>query len=261
VPFTGSHPAAVLPLIGIGLAPSALVIGSLSPDIPYFAPGPFDASATHSLTGIVTVDVLLSLGVYLVWHTLLVPAAVAIAPPSLRSRLPAGAATGLRPRIASARLVLLVVLACAVGALTHVAWDSFTHQGRWGVRHVTWLHEQLGVAPGYVWAQDVSGLVGVAILVAWLVRWWRSTPPVSALPHASAGPRLPVSTAVAVTVVAVAAVCGALSGALPAITEDRGPDVNVAVFGAISRGGAAATLSVVAVAVAVLVRERRHGSR
>lgn len=38
MPFTGSHPAAVLPLLRWGLIPSALVIGSMSPDLGYFLP-------------------------------------------------------------------------------------------------------------------------------------------------------------------------------------------------------------------------------
>ena len=36
MPFTGSHPAAVLPFLRSGLPPSALVIGSMAPDFPYY---------------------------------------------------------------------------------------------------------------------------------------------------------------------------------------------------------------------------------
>jgi hypothetical protein len=254
VPFTGSHPAAVLPLIGIGLAPSALVIGSMSPDFPYFAPGPFDSNLTHSLVGVVTADVVLSLVVYAVWHALLAPAGLAVAPESLRRRLPPDAAPGLRRRVGSPRLALLVAAACAVGALTHVLWDSFTHEGRWGARHVPWLNEQHGALPGYLWAQYASGVIGAAILVVWCVRWWRSTP------HAPTDRHVPVSALVAIAVVAIATVVGALTGALPALTEEEGPDVHSAVFEAITRGGAAAGLAVVLVAAAILVRKRRSGT-
>ncbi|MDQ7908342.1 DUF4184 family protein [Phytohabitans sp. ZYX-F-186] len=40
MPFTGSHPAAVLPLVRWGLPPAALVIGSMVPDLPYYLPTP-----------------------------------------------------------------------------------------------------------------------------------------------------------------------------------------------------------------------------
>jgi len=254
VPFTGSHPAAVLPLIGIGLAPSALVIGSMSPDFPYFAPGPFDADFTHSLVGVVTADVVLSLVVYAVWHALLAPAGLVVAPQSLRRRLPPDAAPGLRRRVSSPRLVLLLALACAVGALTHVLWDSFTHEGRWGVRHVPWLNEQHGALPGYLWAQYVSGVIGAAMLAVWCVRWWRSTP------HAPNDNHVPFSALVAIAVVVLAGVVGALAGALPALTEEDGTDAASAVFHAITRAGSAAGLAVVVVAAAIVVRRRRSGT-
>jgi hypothetical protein len=245
----------VLPLIGIGLAPSALVIGSMSPDFPFFAPGPFDSTFTHSLVGVVTADVVLSLGVYAVWHVLLAPAGLAVAPQSLLRRLPADAAPGLRRRVASPRLVLLVALGCAVGALTHVLWDSFTHEGRWGARHVPWLNEQHGALPGYLWAQYVTGVIGVAILAGWLVRWWRSTP------HAPTDGHVPLPAVVAVAVIVLATLLGAFTGALPALTEEGGPDLDSAAFDAITRGGTAAGLAVIVTAAAILVRKRRSGSR
>jgi hypothetical protein len=67
LPFTGSHPAAVLPLLRTPLPASALVIGSLTPDLPYYVPirlagfyppvtlrGP-----THTLWGVLTLDVVI----------------------------------------------------------------------------------------------------------------------------------------------------------------------------------------------------------
>ena len=36
MPFTGSHPAAVLPLLRTSLPGSALVAGSLAPDVPFY---------------------------------------------------------------------------------------------------------------------------------------------------------------------------------------------------------------------------------
>ena len=38
MPVTGSHPAAVLPLMRLGFVPSALVIGSMVPDLPHDFP-------------------------------------------------------------------------------------------------------------------------------------------------------------------------------------------------------------------------------
>ena len=79
MPITFSHPAAVVPLLGVGLVPSALVIGSITPDLPYYLPGPLTSARTHAASGIVTFDLVLGLLAFLVWHVLLAPTAVALA--------------------------------------------------------------------------------------------------------------------------------------------------------------------------------------
>ena len=90
MPITFSHPAAVVPLLGVGLVPSALVIGSITPDLPYYLPGPLTSARTHAASGIVTFDLVLGLLAFLVWHVLLAPTAVALAPAALRERLAPG---------------------------------------------------------------------------------------------------------------------------------------------------------------------------
>lgn len=55
MPFTISHAVAVLPLTSARwrrwLVPSALVIGAMIPDWPYFFPSFADAGSTHAATG------------------------------------------------------------------------------------------------------------------------------------------------------------------------------------------------------------------
>ena len=87
MPFTGSHPAAVIPLLGTGLPASALVIGSMSPDIPYYFPFSTASWPTHSWLGMFTIDPLIGLAAWLLWHGLLSAPALAYAPPDVRCRL------------------------------------------------------------------------------------------------------------------------------------------------------------------------------
>jgi len=176
VPFTGSHPAAVLTFPRTPLPPSALVLGSMAPDLPYYLPFP-QAYATHTALAVVTSDLVLGGLAWALWHGLLVAPALATAPAPLRTRLAGRVRPGLRPRIRSARECLLVVAALVLGAATHVLWDEWTHPRRWGTEHVPWLAQTWGLLPGYRWLQYASGVVGGAILLAWLVRWWRRTPP------------------------------------------------------------------------------------
>ncbi|WP_448641259.1 DUF4184 family protein [Geodermatophilus sp. URMC 63] len=178
MPFTGSHPAAVLPLLRTGLPASALVAGSLAPNLPFYLPGRPDWP-THGLLGIVTVDVLLGAAAWALWHGLLAAPAHAAAPTGLRRRVPRP--PGLRTRLSSARAVAAVLAALSVGAATHVGWDEFTHEGRWGEQHVPVLAARFGTWLGHPWtgadvAQHLSSLAGAAVLAGWLVRWWRRSP-------------------------------------------------------------------------------------
>ncbi|WFE24994.1 DUF4184 family protein [Solwaraspora sp. WMMD791] len=253
MPFTGSHVAAVLPLTRTAwLVPSALVIGSMVPDLPYFLPLPVDATLTHSLVGVLTVDVILGLLAVAVWHGLLVRFLTAISPAPLRKRLPPPAAR--RPR--SAHRVAMLVASLVLGASTHVLWDSFTHDGMWGATHIDWLAEPHFGTAGYRWAQRVSSVVGAAVVTVWLVRWWRTRPP-AARPAATqpppAGRLLIVS---AWTTIGLAAAGGLALAAAGAPTPQR------MVFLAVTYAGGAglATVTVLAAAAALprAVRLLRH---
>jgi hypothetical protein len=173
MPFTPSHAAAVLPFLRTPLPASALVIGSMAPDIPYYLPGT-PALYTHTALSVVTTDVLLGLLAWALWHGVLAAPALAAAPPALRARIP-HPPLGLRRRLRAGALGLTVV-ALALGAGTHVLWDEFTHDGRWGTQNIAALAETWGPLAGYRWLQYASGLVGGAVLLAWFVLWWRRAP-------------------------------------------------------------------------------------
>ena len=159
VPFTGSHPAAVLPFLRTGLPASALVIGSTAPDLPYYLPVDVGVR-THTPLAVVTADLLLGLLAWGVWHALLVRPLVATAPRAARARLRGRVEPGLRRRLTGAGDVVRLLVALVVGAATHVLWDEFTHPGRWGAQHVGLLAAHWAGEPRYGWAQDFSGLLG-----------------------------------------------------------------------------------------------------
>jgi hypothetical protein len=177
MPFTASHAAAVLPLLRTPLPASALVIGSMAPDFPFFLP--FDPGIrTHTAAAIVTTDLLFGIPAWFLWHALLAAPALWAAPRPLRARL-SGIPLGVGVRLRDLRAVLLTVVALAVGSATHVLWDEFTHARRWGPEHLPALDETWWLMPGYRWLQYVSSLVGLLVLLAWLVHWWRRTPATS----------------------------------------------------------------------------------
>ena len=248
VPFTACHPAAVLPVLRTGLPASALVIGSMAPDVPYYLPVS-SGSQTHTAAGVVTVDLLLGGACWLVWHGLLAAPALVAAPVALQRRLEGRVETGLAVRLASARRAGLVLLALAVGAGTHVLWDEFTHVGGWGTQHLPVLAEQWLDLPGYRWAQYASTVLGGLTLLAWYLRWWHRTPQA----RRADGPRgwwpwLVLATA------------GTAVGAVAAARSDGSRE---AAFQAATRGGAAVAVTAVLLAAGwQLTRLRlRSGAR
>ncbi|MEU5883401.1 DUF4184 family protein [Spirillospora sp. NPDC047279] len=213
MPFTFSHPAAVIPLARGRLAPSALVVGSMVPDLPYFVGLQGELrEATHVPLGIVTIDVVLGLLSFAVFHLVWKRPVLVLAPEWLHRRLaaPAGGLTRA--------MVMWAPLAIAIGAGTHVLWDAFTH------RH----HSFAGVLPWLVttswaglelfrWLQYLSGVGGAVIVLWWTVRWLRAAEVVE-MPG-----RLP--TRLALTVVSALFAFGVAGGLLGAATLINQPDV------------------------------------
>ncbi|MGY1698932.1 DUF4184 family protein [Geodermatophilus sp. SYSU D00766] len=244
MPFTGSHPAAVLPFLPTGLPASALVAGSLAPDLPFYLPGR-PGWPTHTPLAVVTLDVALGAALWLVWHGLLAAPALAAAPAGLRRRLTAR--PGLRARLGSPRAGAAVLAALALGAATHVGWDQFTHWWGWGTRHVPALGAPVGTFAGEDWfgydvAQHVSTVLGAAVLAGWLVLWWRRTP---SRPGDLSG-----------TAWAVWAGLLALGAAVGVGAAVRAPDVLRAGFAGATAGGAA--MAVAAVLGAAAWHAARH---
>ncbi|WP_117212087.1 DUF4184 family protein [Allorhizocola rhizosphaerae] len=214
MPFTGSHPAAVLPFLRWGLPASGLVIGSIVPDLPLYFPFLPSVAITHSLWGAVSIDLAMAALVFVAWQALLGPAMVAIAPKPIRDRLPSRAPAGLRFHFQDLRRQLLTVASLTIGTLTHIVWDSFTHKGMWGARHSPMLSGHYGPFAGYEWAQHISSVGGLVIVVVWC---WRLPKTPSQRPLMS---RRPFAVAAWILML-TSAVLGSLTGALSVVAGGR----------------------------------------
>ncbi|WP_374983566.1 DUF4184 family protein [Streptomyces fradiae] len=175
MPFTLSHAAAVLPGIrrtGAGRGPlvaSALVAGSMSPDMTYFAdslvPGAMTfGDVTHGLPGVLVVDPLTAVLLTGLWLMVREPL-VALVPGRWRGRVYAVVRGRPWRERRPAALALWFYLSAVVGAATHVVWDLFTHADRWGTRVVPALGEVVAGFPLYLYAQYGGSAVALAALV------------------------------------------------------------------------------------------------
>ncbi|MEV0953840.1 DUF4184 family protein [Promicromonospora sp. NPDC050249] len=180
MPFTLSHPAAVLPLLRRPFSAAALVAGALAPDLPYFArstPVPvsaqswyepyLNATTSHTMLGALTVSLPYAVAL---WGLFLV------ARRPVGSLLPAPAGTRPPERDHGGTSALLrragwVLLSLLIGIATHLVWDSFTHSDGYVVMHVPYLSTPL--AGDLTWAralQHVSTIGGLVIIAVYL---WR----------------------------------------------------------------------------------------
>ncbi|MBB5908191.1 DUF4184 family protein [Actinoalloteichus hymeniacidonis] len=135
MPFTLTHPAAVLPLLRPPFVAAALVAGALAPDLPYYLSNlgltstsaqdwygvllP-NATQTHSLWGLV-LNLPLAVALVVVYWLLrapingILPAAIRLPP---REPLP-----GWRDRV---RFAMWLLLSAGIGIATHLLWDLLT---------------------------------------------------------------------------------------------------------------------------------------
>ncbi|MEU7012944.1 DUF4184 family protein [Streptomyces sp. NPDC046385] len=219
MPFTLSHAAAVLPGIRSDgrargpLVASALVAGSFSPDLTYFAataiPGAMRfGNVTHSLLGVVTVDVLITAALVALWLMVREPL-LGLLPRRWSGRV-YGFVRGRpwrdrRP----AGLVLWFVLSAVLGATTHVVWDAFTHLDRWGTRLIPFLGEIVGGFPVYLYAQYGGSALALVLLGWFTVRALRATPagaePPAGVPVLDRRGRLLAATVIGACVLAATA--------------------------------------------------------
>lgn len=205
MPFTTSHPAAVLPLARRPLVASALVAGSMAPDLPYYLPLPVSPDTTHLLHAALHVDAVLALGLVAAFQLLFKLPVLALAPAALAGRL-VPAARGFR--VAGPVDAWWLVASAVLGTATHVVWDSFTHIDGAAAMRIGPLRESLfGVIGVYRALQYLSTLVGAVILLVWFRRWWRRTRPVPVPPALALPGRVRRSVLWAV---AAASVAGAL---------------------------------------------------
>jgi hypothetical protein len=176
VPFTLSHPAAILPLRRLKpLRTVPLVLGALAPDFSHYLPTSVRAwfPYTHNLAASWRVCVPLCLGVIACCYLLRAPLTALM---SARARWLC--LTAIEPFGKHPVEWLLAPLSILLGAWSHLLWDSFTHGNGWMVRHYAVLHAQFTIGSYATTVnrvlQYLSSVAGLAILAVW---YWRLPAP------------------------------------------------------------------------------------
>lgn len=166
MPFTFAHPAAVLWCARwhpTGVPFSAFVIGSMSPDFEYFLRLRMLSFYSHSALGILIFCIPVGLVIYGLYRGAIAPALYRNLPCYIVDRLP----EHTEHRGKGLRHLVLVSLAIAVGAVTHILWDGLTHgNGPFVLRWPGLETDVLGL-PLYKFLQHGSTLAGFGIMAIW----------------------------------------------------------------------------------------------
>jgi hypothetical protein len=169
MPFTLAHPAAILPLRRFRFLQTVpLIIGSMVPDAPYFMPwwAGRNIPETHTLSTSFTVDL---------------PMGMAILIATLLLKEPLTILLGARARYTCLRSIErfqerplhwpIALFSILIGAWTHIAWDSVTHQTGWTAERVAALSAPVSI---FGWDTETSHLLqylssvfGLVVLALW----------------------------------------------------------------------------------------------
>jgi hypothetical protein len=175
MPFTFSHPAAILPLTYLPkhwFSLTALVIGSLTPDFEYFIRMRVYSSFSHSWIGLFLFDIPFAIILSSTFHLVVRDQLIDSLPDLLQKRFIAFKEFEWTNYLK--KNLPIVVISCMLGAVTHLLWDGFTHQHGYFVQAISGLQKSLLVSnyyiPIYKLLQHCSSFVG-GLLITYSI--WR----------------------------------------------------------------------------------------
>jgi hypothetical protein len=234
VPFTVAHVVAAQPLWLLSkrrLPLSAVVVGSVAPDLEYLWHLDTERTIGHTLGGVFLLDLPLALGLLGLWHGLLKGPVAALVSPRLRPPIDL-APFSLQPL----RRITVVVLGVLVGIAGHLLWDGFTHRDGFITTRLWLLEEAIGRPHVYDLFNYASTLFGTVLLGWW---WRRAVAGQDPSGPVAAGARLPVAVRTASRAsLIVLTTAGGLGNGLRLRFDGWGVETTVigAVLGAMAAG-------------------------
>ena len=164
MPFTFSHPAAVLPFKLLPkrfISMTGLVIGSLSPDFEYFFRMKTYSSFSHTWSGLFWFDLPLTIILAFVFHLVVRDSLIDHLPRFLNTRLFIFKNFNWTKQFKENFLVVAIA--------THIVWDGFTHEQGQFVQSIPSLKYSISIAGFntsiYKLLQHASTIIGGAIII------------------------------------------------------------------------------------------------
>ena len=170
MPFTFSHPAAVLPLTYLPkqwTSLTGLVIGSVVPDFEYFLRMRVYSSYSHTWAGLFWFDLPLTIILAFTFHSIVRDSLIENLPMFLRRRLLVFKNFNWTRHFKEN--ILVVIASVLFGVATHILWDNFTHEQGQFVQSIDGLQNTFTIAghsiPAYKLLQHTSTIIGGLIII------------------------------------------------------------------------------------------------
>lgn len=169
MPFTFSHPTIVLPFLkNKKLSATGLIIGSMSPDFEYFFRMKMQGNIGHTFLGVFLVDIPLGILIAFLFHEIIKRPLMSNLPDFFKERLFILKESNWLNYFKSN--FFIVIISLVLGILSHVFWDSFTHETGYFVKKIYFLGEKLYVVPVYKIAQHLSSLIGMGLILFYVYK-------------------------------------------------------------------------------------------
>jgi hypothetical protein len=168
MPFTFAHPAILLPLKYLPnrfYSLTGLIVGSIVPDFEYFIRMKVHSVYSHTLFGVFWFDIPLGILISLVFHVVIRNTLIENIPAFFRKRFIVYCDFNFLNYFKQHYFIVLFSL--LIGVLSHLMWDSFTHETGYFVNRFSFLNYNINAIPLFKIAQHLSSLIGcIAIIYA-----------------------------------------------------------------------------------------------
>ena len=160
MPFTFSHSCVVLPFLrNKKLSATALIVGTMSPDLEYFFRMKIKSDYSHTFQGIFLIDFPLALVVMFLFHQWIKRPLIDNLPSFFQQRF---------QELKKSDWIfyfknnfIKIVYSFLLGTLTHLLWDSMTHWNGIMVLNYRFFSIPILGIPLYSFAQHISSVIGL----------------------------------------------------------------------------------------------------
>ncbi|MEL1254962.1 DUF4184 family protein [Flavobacterium sp. DGU38] len=186
MPFTFSHPAIVLPLNYLPknwFSLTGLIIGSMVPDFEYFIRMKVKSIYSHTLDGIFWFDFPFALLLCFLFHNIVKKLLFQNLPKGFQIRFSTFKEFDWNNYFKNNWFVIIISI--LIGTVSHLFWDSFTHDHGYFVNHISSLQKTFIISdikiPALKIAQHSSTAIGGAIILYAFFKLPKSSRPISSI--------------------------------------------------------------------------------